>query len=197
MGRGLSRNRRRRRYIVGSLLVSLAAALVVSCVIAEPPSDLPRLPETRPTILRGQVVPSAGSVLGRWPQKFTVPVELIDPKVTFLYSAFIDYNPATGEGLDPGFPASSEFEQGTQDGRVRTLEIPISTPALDQCHTVEIIVALRLNTTDPRNAHTPLPPGGDSVTWFFSPSGDLSGCPVLDAGIAPPVGDAEVEGGPQ
>lgn len=191
--------RSRRRYVVGALFVSLATALIVSCVIAEPPSDLPQLPETRPTILRGSVVPSANAILGRWPQKFTVPVELIDPRVTFQYSVFIDYNPATGEGLEAGFPASSEFERGTQDGRVRTLEIPISTPALDRCHTIEVIVALRLNTTDSRNAHTPLPPGGDSVTWFFSPSGDLSGCPVLDAGIAPPepVGDAEVEGGPQ
>ena len=44
----------------------------------------------------------------------------------------------------------------------------------------------------------PLEPGGDIVTWFYSPSGDLAGCPVLDAGIepiAPDAGDGGDSGG--
>jgi hypothetical protein len=137
-------------------------------------------------------------VLGRWPDKFIVPVELADPRATFWYSAFVDYNSATGEGIEGASPTPSEFEPGSEQiqGRVRTLEIPITTPTLDRCHVVEVVVALRFKaTTDPKNAHTPDEPGGDSVTWFFSPSGDLAGCPVLDAGIQPLVGDAEVEGG--
>lgn len=174
------------------------AVFVGACVIADPPSDLPRLPETRPTILRGSVVPTASAVLGRWPDKFTVPVELADPRATIWYSAFVDYNPATGEGIEGASPTPSEFEPGSEQtkGRVRTLEIPITTPSLDRCHVIEVVVALRFKaTTDPKNAHTPDEPGGDSVTWFFSPSGDLAGCPVLDAGIEPVVGDAGGEGG--
>lgn len=174
------------------------AAVVDACVIAEPPTDLPRLPETRPTILRGSVVPTASAVLGRWPDKFTVPVELADPRATIWYSAFVDYNPATGEGIEGASPTPSEFEPGSgqTQGRVRTLEIPITTPSLDRCHVVEVVVAMRFKaTTDSKNAHTPDEPGGDSVTWFFSPSGDLAGCPVLDAGIEPVLGDAG-EGGP-
>ncbi len=186
-----------KKRIVASVVTSLATSVVASCVIADPPGDLPQLPETRPTILRGSVVPSSSAVLGRWPAKFTVPVELVDPRVTFLYSAFVDFNPINGAGID-GAPNRSEFEPGTSEGRVRTLEIPITTPSLDRCHVVEVVVALRfIANTDGKSAHTPDEPGGDSVTWFFSPTGDLSGCPVLDAGIEEPVGDAEVDGGPQ
>jgi hypothetical protein len=173
------------------------ATLAVSthaCVIADPPSDLPGLPESRPVIVRGSVVPSAASVLGRWPGKFIVRVELADPRVRIYYSAFVDYNPATGEGITGESPVASDFEVASTTGRVRTLEILIGEPSLDRCHVVEVVVALRLKaTTDPKNAHTPDEPGGDSVTWFFSPSGDLAGCPVLDAGIFP---DAEAGGPP-
>jgi hypothetical protein len=175
---------------------ALAAAFVLSaisvdaCVIAEPPSDLPRLPETRPTIMHGSVVPSASGILGRWPDKFTVPVELVDPRTTIVWTAFVDYNPATGEGLE-GIEQKSEFEQGaTTQGRVRMLEVPIGPPSLDRCHIIEVVVALRL-----KQSHTPDEPGGDSVTWIYSPTGDLAGCPVLDAGIEP-IPDAEAEGAP-
>lgn len=168
--------------IATGLAVPLALASD-ACVVADPPSDLPVLPELRPTILRGSVVPPPSAVLGRWPQTFKVPVELSDPRSPIIWAAFVDYNPSTGEGLD-GQPRISEFDPGSTEGRVRTLDIPITTPSLDRCHVVEVVVALRLvATTDTRNAHTPAPPGGDSVTWFFSPSGDLAGCPVLDAGL--------------
>jgi hypothetical protein len=180
--------------------LGLAAVVSViashACVIADPPTDLPTLPELRPVIVRGSVVPSASSIVGRWPDKFIVPVELVDPSVRIFYSAFVDYNSATGEGID-GAPQTSDFELNSTNGRVRTLEVPITPPSLDRCHVVEVVVALRLKaTTDPKNAHTPDEPGGDSVTWFYSPSGDLAGCPVLDAGITPLDLDAEAEGGP-
>jgi hypothetical protein len=165
-----------------------------ACILADPPTDLPTLPELRPVIIRGSVVPSVSAVLGRWPDKFLVPVELGDPRSRVFYSAFVDYNSATGEGLDT--TSTSEFEPGSgnTNGRVRTLEVPISRPSLDACHVVEIVVALNLLTTDPKNAHTPLEPGGDSVTWFYNPSGDVAGCPVADAGITP-LPDVDAEGG--
>jgi hypothetical protein len=171
----------------GAALVSLLAA--ASCVVADPPTELPTLPPSRPVIVRGTVVPSVSAVLGRWPETFIVPVELVDPRVTIYYSAFVDYNPATGEGLD-GRPQA--IQPTSTPGAIRTLEIVITPPALDRCHTVEIVVALNVSSfTDPRIAHTPPEPGGDSVNWFFSPGGDLAGCPTLDAGI--PVGDADAD----
>jgi hypothetical protein len=165
------------------MLATLCGAdlLLDACVIADPPTELPRAAERRPTIVRASVVPSVTSVLGTWPSKFIVPVELSDPRADVQWASFVDYNPATGEGFDQ--TSKSRDEPEFTNGNVRTIEIPITTPSADGCHVVEVVVALRLNTTDPRNAHTPEDPGGDSVTWFYSPSGDFGGCPVLDAGL--------------
>lgn len=177
-----------------ALGAALAAAICVhGCVISDPPGDLPGLPVMRPTIVRASVVPAPSQVLGRWPDRFIVPVELADPRSTIWWSAFVDYNPETGAGLDDQ-PRQSKYEAATTQGRVRMLEIPIGAPAaLDQCHVVEVVVALNLTPRDAKNAHTPDEPGGDIVSWFYSPSGDLAGCPVLDAGIPPPLPpDAEV-----
>jgi hypothetical protein len=171
---------------VAALACVLGGAVVVSnaCVIADPPSDLPTLPETRPTIVRASVVPSASSIIGTWPDRFIVPVEMSDPRAPLFYASFIDYNANSGQGL-AGIPGESDYESATTQGRVRLLEIPIDPPSLDSCHVVEIVVALHKNTNDSRSAHTPPDPGGDIVSWFFSPSGDLAGCPVLDAGLSP------------
>jgi len=186
-----------RGHVRGFVILSLIAGAIgvhAACIVADPPSDLPRLPESRPTILRASVVPSASAVIGTWPDRFIVPVELSDPRSTIWWSAFVDYNPDTGFGLD-GLPTQSSFEPTTTQGRVRLLEIPIGKPAaLDRCHVVEVVVALNLNTRDPKSAHTPDEPGGDIVSWFYSPSGDLAGCPVLDAGLSPIDLDATSDG---
>jgi hypothetical protein len=193
--RAPSRTARSRRVGIASALVAIGAAaiLVNACVIADPPTDLPRLPDKRATIVRASVVPSTTSVLGSWPTKVIIPVELSDSRATLKWAAFVDYNPATGEGYD----SKGESNEATStNGNIRTLEIPITTPSSDRCHIVEVIVALNLNlnTTDSRTLHTPEPPGGDSVSWFYSPSGDLAGCPVLDAGLNPRV-DSDAEAG--
>lgn len=190
----------RARLATAAVLIACTAVLVVedACVIAEPPGELPRIPESRPTILHASVVPTTSAVLTRFPAVFIVPVELSDPTVDFSYAAFIDYNPLTGDGLVVP-PDRSRFEASNAGGgRTRILTILIPEPAeLDRCHVIEVIVALRLGENDPKNAHTPLPPGGDIATWFYNPNGDLGGCPSLDAGIdAPSDGDA-AESGPQ
>jgi len=178
------------RRIAATWAVLATITAGISCVVADPPTDLPRLPQMRPIVVRSSVVPPVSAVLGRWPDKFIVPVELVDPRATIYYSAFVDYNPATGEGLE-GRPQASPYEPRSTQGAIRTLEVPIVEPSSDRCHTVEIVVALNVSSfTDPRIAHTPPEPGGDSVSWFYSPGGDLAGCPTLDAGITP-VGDAE------
>lgn len=173
-----------------------------ACVLASPSGDLPQLPETRPTIVHSSLVPTTSAVLTTFPRSFIVPVELSDPTVDFVYAAFIDYNPLTGAGL-VDVPQRSPFDpantQPGRAGRIRTVVVNIPTPSdLDTCHKIEIVVALRLNTRDNKNAHTPEdPPGGDIATWFYNPNGDLGGCPSLDAGIDASF-DAEAgEGGSQ
>ena len=157
-----------------------ACATVAACVIADPPTDLPRPAERRPTILHSSVVPSTSAVLGRWPDKFIVPVELSNPNADIAWASFVDFNPVTGEGFDNN---DITRRAPSETGNIRTLEIPVGKPSLDRCHVVEIVVALSLNASSTQTLHTPEPPGGDIVRWFYSPSGDLTGCPVLDAGL--------------
>lgn len=187
--------RGRHRRIVATLGLLAPSALLAACILGEPTADAPRLPQTRPTIVRGSVVPSPQAVLGSWPTSFVVPVELTDPTVSFEWAAFVDFNARSNEGLL--LAGTSAFEAANQTSRQRVLEIPIPAPPdTDRCHVVEVVVALALETLDnPTTAHTPRPPGGDSVTWFYSPNGDLAGCPVLDAGIEASVVDDGGEGG--
>lgn len=162
--------------------LSLFAAVVAACVIAEPPTDLPELPAQPPTIVRSGLVPVVDRVLTRWPEKFVVPVRLTNPRSPVAYSYFIDYNPATGDGFINA--DESTLEIGATPGATRRIEVAIPEPS-PGCHVVEIVVGLAINPSDGRNAHTPLPPGGDSVTWFYNPGGTLAGCPALDAKLAP------------
>lgn len=194
------------RRIATVLAVVAAFALVLAsqdaCVLVEPSGDLPRIPATRPTIVRGSVVPSASSVLATFPAEVIVPVELSDPTQPFEYAAFIDYNSATGEGLVVP-PTKSIFEPRNTTLRTRLLSVALTAPAdLQRCHVIEVVVALRLESDkSAQTSHTPTEPGGDIVTWFYNPNGDLGGCPALDAGIdsgrdAGADGDA-AEGGVQ
>ena len=70
------RRRFRTHLIATSLAASCACAAAGGCVLVEPPADLPASPPTRPTILHGSVVPSTSAVLGTFPAKFIVPVEI-------------------------------------------------------------------------------------------------------------------------
>lgn len=166
--------------------VLVATALTTdACVIADPPTDLPRLAEMRPTIVRASVVPSMSGVLGRWPGSFYVPVEVSDPLVNLRWASFIDYDPVTGDGYVTD--GTSTPEQSPADGRVRKLRVDIRDPGDNGCHIVEIVVALNLDASDTKRAHTPQAPGGDTAMWLFNLSGDFSGCPIRDAGISPVV----------
>jgi len=175
-----------RRVVATASVAScvLAVAVQHACVLVQPTGELPRIPPTRPTIVRGSVVPSASMVLATFPSEFIVPVELADPTQPFEYSAFIDYNSATGEGLVVP-PTKSIFEPANTTERTRILGVALSPPTdLGRCHVVEIVVALRFESaTTAQTAHTPAEPGGDVVSWFYNPNGDLAGCPALDAGI--------------
>lgn len=177
-----------------ALVVALALALGPSsaCLLVDPGGDLPTIPRRRPFIVQGGVVPNAGAVLGTFPEELIVPVELADPTADFEYSAFLDYNPLTGQTLLLRDRAT--FDRTNVSSGVRTLKLPLTPPSdLDRCHTIEVVVALRLSGGFGIGAHTPVePPGGDSITWFYNPNGGLAGCPSLDAGVdaaafAPPA----------
>ncbi len=178
-------------------LSALSIAVADACLIAEPPGELPRSPRRRPVIVTSALAPQNSSVLSTFPARFIVPVELYDPTVLFEWSAFVDFNPLTGDGLKA--IAQSPFEPANFDGRYRILEVPIPVPLdLDRCHVIEIVVALNLQaveTNDGRVAHTPREPGGDNAIWFYSPTGDLQGCPTLDAGVDAAIDAAEAGDG--
>lgn len=186
------RNRLTRGPLVAAVLAAASIVASTACLIAEPPTDPPRLPQARPTIVRGSVVPSASGVLGRFPSKFLVPVELYDSNVTFEWSAWVDFNPVTGEGLDS--TGVSEPQPSDPAGRVRTLEIQMREPSNDRCHVIEVVVGLRLLGQQGAGAHAADSPGGDVVTWFYNPSGDPSTCPIIDAGLGPPEADGGADG---
>lgn len=187
----------RRVVAVGSVAaIVLAATAQQACVLAQSTGDVPQLPESRPTILHQSVVPSTSAILTRFPPGgFVVPVEMSDPKVDLAWAAFVDYNPLTGVGLVNG-PTSIQPDRASLTTRVRTLTVTVPEPIeLGRCHVIEIIVALRFRSTlDNKNAHTPDEPGGDSVTWIYNPSGDVNGCPTLDAGLEASANEAG-EGG--
>jgi hypothetical protein len=178
--------------LAASLLALPAAALLVSCIIAEPEAELPKLPPFRPTILHGSVSPPASRILVSFPDKFVIPVELVDPSAEFLWRAFVDYNPLTGDGIvDTG---QSLFDRAGTDGGVRVLEVTLPAPDLTRCHTIEFIVANNFRgDIEGRQAHTPDSTGGDSVTWFYVPAGDFAACSSPDAGGPPDAGDAATD----
>lgn len=178
------RLRRVTAWVASGATFALALVTSVSCLIAEPQTDLPTVPTFRPLVVRGSAVPPPNGVLGVYPEQLVVPIELVDPSVAFKWRVYVDYNPITGAGLEvDGTSAPSGIP-----ARIRTLEIQtVRRTDLDRCHVIEFIVARSfLGEFEGKNAHTPNEPGeADSITWFYSPTGDLAGCPVLDAGLIP------------
>jgi hypothetical protein len=176
-------------------VTSVAAMGLGACIIAEPVSDLPTVPTFRPVIVRSSLVPPPSAVVGSFPEKFVVPVELVDPNVSFAWRLYVDYNPITGEGLDS---LDTSAPSATPE-RIRVLEVQTRPPAdLTRCHVIEFLVALAFDTNlGGKGSHTPKEPGGDSVTWFYSPNGDFRGCPVADSGVAEgrDAGATDGEGG--
>jgi hypothetical protein len=185
-----------RAGLIVTASIALAMAMAIdACVIADPPTELPQLGEMRPTIVRASVAPSMSSVLGVWPDKFIVPVEMSNPQADLAWATFVDFDPVTGFGIQA--KGTKTAAQSSAAGGGRMLELAIAKPNDNSCHIVEIVVALRLpdEITGGKSLHTPPPPGGDTAMWVFNLSGDLAGCPVRDAGISPEIDGGDAEAG--
>ena len=155
-----------------------ASIVTFSCIIADPPADLPKYPPIRPTIVKGSVLPPTDKVVQPPLPTFVVPVELVDQNATFAWNAFVDFDPVTNP-----LPVAGDVvgpDPATIDGGVRAVSFSIAdVPSSTRCHTIEFLVARSFNSASP---HTPNAPGGDSVSWFYNPSGSIDGCPTYDAG---------------
>jgi hypothetical protein len=188
--------RRRRVRTVVTMLGVGSAISAGACIIADPPTDFPQPVEHRPTILRDRAVPPTSSVLGVFPSSFLVEVEA-DPNATVAWHLFIDYNPFNGNGL-VGRDAAAPDNPNAPDAGVRQISIlqtdTTVTPDLGRCHVIEAMVALGFQSDEGRLAHEFDSRGGDSIVWFYSPTGDLSGCPVYDAGLDGAAPDVQVDG---
>jgi len=174
----MRRTTRRAIAFVAAILVVPA----VACVIADPPAQIPVPPLTQPWILSANVTPATNSILETWPRAFVVPVYVDDPGATIEWRAFPDYDPFGTISFTQGNvgPASAD------DAGIRNIEARLSPPVdPNACHTLEILVALSF-----AEDHTPASPGGDSITWFYSPTGSLADCPVYDAGPVPDASDS-------
>lgn len=171
------------RVIGTCVAAACIAVLAASCLIAEAPAELPRLPQGRPVVVSTD--PPAGIVVGSLPQEFVVVVELIDPSQTFAWAAFLDYRYDQREqGLqverwEKQTGGTSSPESG--GGNVRTITFSFGPlPDAARCHSIRFVAAF-----DMANFRVGVPAAGsgsDSVTWLYNPNGEFGGCPSFDAG---------------
>jgi hypothetical protein len=187
----------KRAHLVAAMgLTALAAGTLLACIIADPPAQLPAPPVPSPRILRDQVQPPASAILGAFPETFTVPVLVGSTDQTFLAHLYIDYN----ENEPGGGFADEEFSgpEATDAGNVRYIalansrEVPVDP---NECHRIEALVATAFYGLEGRDGHTPKDPYADSVAWWYSPSGDLRGCPTYDAGTFADAAFPDVQDG--
>lgn len=158
-----------------------AASLAVACLVADAPPDPPTPAPFPPVIATASVYPPVEQILTEFPTEFIVPVQLVNPAASFQYSVFIDYDPSNP--TEPLLAATKTAGLDGVDGGFYDVEFSIDDPNVTSeagattCHLIEFIVALSFTEPD---FHTPNPPGGTMVYWWYNPSGDLSGCPLLD-----------------
>jgi hypothetical protein len=164
-------SRARCRAIVASVAM-LGVGGMGACVLADPPAALPTTAIVAPRIL--DVTPTAG-LLDVLPSQFVLAVA-VDPRAAQIaYVIYVDQVPRFA--LTQNIEADGGPVLVTVNDPTFVLLLP------EECHTLEITVSY------------PTVVGGDSVTWFYSPTQSFADCPVYDAGPAVVDGsdDAQVD----
>lgn len=165
------------------LLSLLALCAQTSCIIATSPNDYPPIVPERPTIIEGSVVPSNQRVLGAFPSEFLVPVRVLDVQSTFEWRVFVDFDPlAPNENAitrGTSAPGQEDTDPENPFYGIRRLHIQIAAPSdLSTCHTIQLQVGASFARNDARTINAGDPLQRDQITWFYSPGGDLAGCPT-------------------
>jgi hypothetical protein len=160
-----------RRALASLLALGASSGAVAGCVLLDPPDTLPMVSDQPPSIVNTSVNPPAG-VLAIWPDTFYVPVNVYDPAQSLYWVAYID-NAITQH------PGEQTPEVPAVDGGVlRKITVrSLSQPIGPGCHTVEIVVASGFG-----GSFLPAAPGGDSVQWLYTGSGNPGDCTPYDAG---------------
>jgi hypothetical protein len=189
----------RRGHAILATIALVSTSLAAACIIADPSTDFPRPAERRPAIIRDRAVPPTSKVLGELPPSYTFLLDVeADPTSVVEWHLFIDYDDLhtapDPSPPDPGHPPAAGLVGGDRipsdptsaDAGVRTISLTadrIDTPPDPaKCHVIEALVALGFQSEQGRLAHAFDARGGDSIVWFYSPTGDLRGCPVFDGG---------------
>ena len=165
----------------GSLVVA-GAMLGVACILADPPAAIDPPIHRRPMILRETVNPTPTRILRSWPTQFLFYVDA-DPTLTVAWEVFFDYDRTTHNQVS--IP-SGQSDPSNDDAGVRPIVVERGPPDATQCHTFEIVVAYGFV-----DDHVPDNRGGDSVLWFYTPTGDLTTCPIFDASVLDASEDAD------
>jgi hypothetical protein len=166
----------KRRLVAFALGTGLVGVAIGACVLADPPATLPVVAESPPAILAG-VTPPPG-FLATWPDRFYIPVSVLDPAQPLKWLAYEDYNPFTSGGTALPLDKAPVTVSSEGDGGVRTIVIAVLGPPTGPgCHTIEVVVASAFDdfvATDP--------PGGVVVGWTYTRSGSPGDCMPFDAG---------------
>lgn len=167
--------RRTRTLSVAATTAACVASLVASasCILADPPPELPKPPKHHPIIVKGSVAPPYTQKLSELPPTFVVPVELIDPDTTFAWNVFVDFDPTTNQ--QPVNGRTLTPNPADVDGGVTPVDFSLSPLDPSICHEIQMVVALSFA---PTSQHTPDSNGADSIVWFYEPPG----CAAWDGG---------------
>jgi hypothetical protein len=173
--------------VAGTAVVPLAALAALSCVLADPPPELPVLPPQAPQINAEAAVPPVGCVAS-WPSdsNFIVPVSILNSGQGLSYVVLEDY-------LTPSStPAVSYQTKSANDSGsfLLTLFLRQALYADAGCHTFTLFVGdgtwVPENATGTGGAGINCgPPLCASIEWATPACG---GCPVFDAGALPDAG---------
>jgi len=170
------------------VVASVASAVGVACVLADPPPIASTPPATQPFILTDAVSPPEGQKIVAPPSDvplvFSVPV-VVDVDSPIEYRVFLDLDPTSTSqptklidvSVTDGGVVGLTPDADSEATRVLSFQFTSSSPIdFSTCHRFTFIVAASFIDGEPSR---PAPPGGDQITWYYEP---IENCAYYDAG---------------